>query len=328
MRAVVITRPGGPEVLAVEERPEPRPEPGEVLVRVRAAALNRADLLQRRGGYPAPPGAPSDVPGLEFAGEVADPGAAAGEWSAGDRVFGIVGGGAQAEYVRVHAGLLARVPPELDWTGAGASPEAFITAFDALVTLGELRAGERVLVQAVGSGVGLAAVQVARAVGATVYGTSRTADKVERARPLGLDDGAALPAGPAALAEHVRAWTGGRGVHVVLDLVGGAYVPAGLAALAERGRLILVGLVAGRRAEVDLGTVLSRRLTLRGTVLRGRSIAEKVAATRLFATQVVPLLADGRLRPVVDSTFPLDDVRRAHERLESNATFGKVVLKI
>ena len=326
MRAVVITAPGGPEVLAVEERPVPRPAPGEVLVRVRAAALNRADLLQRRGVYPAPPGVPADIPGLEFAGEIVETDAAGGDWRPGERVFGIVGGGAQAEYLRVNAGLLARVPPELDWVAAAATPEAFITAFDALVTLGQLRTGERVLVHAVGSGVGLAAVQVARAVGALPYGTSRTADKVERARALGLADGAALPDGPATLAEQVRAWTAGRGVDVVLDLVGGAYVPAGLAALAERGRLVLVGLVAGRRAEVDLGAVLARRLTLHGTVLRGRSLAEKLAVTRIFSTQVVPLLADGRLRPVVDSTFPMDDVRAAHERLESNETFGKVVL--
>jgi NADPH:quinone reductase-like Zn-dependent oxidoreductase len=218
------------------------------------------------------------------------------------------------------------VPPELDWTSAAAAPEAFITAFDALVTLGGLRAGERVLVHAVGSGVGLAAVQVARAVGAVPNGTSRTPEKIERARDLGLADGAALPDGPSALAERVRGWTGGRGVHVVLDLVGGDYVPAGLEVLAERGRLVLVGLVAGRRAEVDLGRVLARRLTVHGTVLRARALAEKMAVTRTFAAQVVPLLADGRLRPVVDSTFPLDDVRLAHERLESNATFGKVVL--
>ena len=326
MRAVVITRPGGPEVLAVEERPVPVPAPGEVLVRVRAAALNRADLVQRLGRYPAPKGAPADVPGLEFAGEIADAGSAGGEWREGDAVFGIVAGGAQAEYLCVHAGLLARIPSTLDWVAAGGTPEAFVTAFDALVTLAGLRGGERVLIHAVGSGVGLAAVQLARVVGAVPYGTSRTADKLERARDLGLADGAALTEGPAGLADRVRAWTEGRGVHVVLDLVGGDYVPVGLASLEERGRLVLVGLVAGRRAEVDLGTLLSRRLTIHGTVLRARPIAEKVAVTRAFATHVVPLLADGRLRPVIDSVFPLDEVRRAHERLESNGTFAKVVL--
>ena len=328
MRAVVMTRPGGPEVLAVEERPVPTPAPGEVLVRVRAAALNRADLLQRRGRYPAPKGAPADVPGLEFAGEIADVGQVVGEWRAGDRVFGIVAGGAQAEYLCVPAALLARVPPTLDWASAGATPEAFVTAFDALVTLAGLRAGERVLIHAVGSGVGLAAVQIARALGAVPYGTSRTADKIERARELGLAGGAALPDGPAALADEVRAWTAGRGVHVVLDLVGGDYVPVGLASLEERGRLVLVGLVAGRTVEVDLGVLLARRLTVHGTVLRARAIEEKAAATRAFATHVVPLLADGRLRPVIDSVFPLDEVRRAHERLESNGTFGKVVLVV
>lgn len=328
MRAVVITRPGGPEVLAVEERPVPTPAPGEVLVRVRAAALNRADLMQRRGRYPAPKGAPADVPGLEFAGEIADVGSVGGEWREGDRVFGIVAGGAQAEYLCVHAGLLARVPPTLDRVAAGATPEAFVTAFDALVTIAALRPGERVLIHAVGSGVGLAAVQIAHVVGAVPYGTSRTPDKIERARELGLADGAALASGPGALAERVRAWTAGHGVHVVLDLVGGDYVPAGLASLEERGRLVLVGLVAGRTAAVDLGILLARRLTVHGTVLRSRSIAEKAAVTRAFATHVVPLLADGRLRPVIDRVFPLDDVRRAHEHLESNATFGKVVLVV
>ena len=226
MRTVVITGAGGLEALAVVERQVPVPAPGEVLVRVHAAGLNRADLLQRRGRYPAPPGAPVDVPGLEFAGEIVDPGEAGGTWRAGDRVFGITAGGAQAEYLCAHPGTLARVPDALGWTEAAAVPEAFITAFDALVTQGELHAGEHVLVHAVGSGVGIAAVQIARAVGALPFGTSRTPDKVARARHFGLADGLALPDGPEPLAPRVREWTAGRGMALVLDLAGGPYVPA------------------------------------------------------------------------------------------------------
>lgn len=329
MRSVVITAAGGPEVLRIEDRPVPQAAPGAVLVRVRAAALNRADLLQRRGRYAAPSGAPADVPGLEFAGEVADvSGAPDAGFQPGERVFGIVQGGAQAEYLRVHHGLLARVPDTMSWTDAAAVPEAFITAFDALVTQAALRDGERVLVHAVGSGVGLAAVQIARVVGAVPYGTSRTADKIDRARPVGLEAGATLADGPEALPGIVDGWTGGEGMHVALDLVGGAYVPATVASLAERGRLLLVGLVAGRQATLDLGPILARRLVLRGTVLRGRSLAERIAAARAFAQHVVPLIADGRLRPVVDAVFPLDEIVQAHERLESNGTFGKVVVEM
>jgi putative PIG3 family NAD(P)H quinone oxidoreductase len=328
MRTVVITRPGGPEVLEVVDRPVPSPAPGEVLVRVRAAGLNRADLLQRRGGYPAPQGAPPDVPGLEFAGEVARVPDGDTSWREGDRVFGITAGGAQAEYRSLHGGLLAPIPEGMSWTDAAAVPEAFMTAFDALVTQAELRADERLLVHAVGSGVGLAAVQLARVIGATAYGTSRQAAKLDAAREWGMSDGLALPDGPEPLADWARSVTNGRGMSVVLELVGGAYVPASLAALGERGRLMLVGLVGGRRADVDLGTILGRRLTVRGTVLRGRSIAEKIAVTRAFAAHVVPMLADGRVRPVVDSVFPMAEIRAAHERLESNTTFGKVVLEI
>lgn len=328
MRTVVITQPGGPDVLEVVDRPVPTPSPGEVLVRVRAAGLNRADLLQRRGGYPAPPGAPPDIPGLEFAGEVAQVADDVTGWREGDRVFGITAGGAQAEYRSLHGGLLAPIPEGMSWTDAAAVPEAFMTAFDALVTQAELRPDERLLVHAVGSGVGLAAVQLARAIGATAYGTSRTTDKLEGARDWGMTAGLALPDGPAPLADWARTVTNDRGMSVVLELVGGPYVPASLATLGEKGRLMLVGLVAGRSADIDLGAILRKRLTVRGTVLRGRSLAEKIAVTRAFTTHVVPMLADRRVRPVVDSVFPIDRIRAAHERLESNATFGKVVLEI
>ena len=297
-------------------------------MRVRATALNRADLMQREGRYPPPPGAPADIPGLELAGDVESLGPGAREWRKGDRVFGITGGGSCAEYLVAHERTLARIPATLDWDAAAATPEAFITAHDALVTQAAVRPSERVLIHAVGSGVGLAASQLARAFGAVPFGTSRTADKVDRGKDLGLEGGLVLGGDVAPLAEAVARWTDGRGVDVVLDLVGGAYVAAGIEALAPRGRLILIGTVAGVQTQLDLRRMLTRRLTIRGTVLRARPLEEKILATRAFASEVVPLLARGDVRPVIDSTFDLQDIAAAHRRLESNATFGKVVVRI
>jgi putative PIG3 family NAD(P)H quinone oxidoreductase len=328
MRAAVITKPGPPEVLEIRDVPRPEPGAGEVLVRVRASGLNRADLLQREGRYPPPPGAPADVPGIEFAGEVAASGPGATLWREGQRVFGIAGGGAHAEYVVAHERAVAEVPDALGWVEAAAVPEVFITAHDALWVQAALRPSERVLVHAVGSGVGLAAVQLVRAIGAVPYGSARTADKIERAREYGLEDGVTVSADPAEIVDPARAWTAGRGVDVVLDLVGGAYVKASVDALGLGGRLMLVGTVAGGRAELELGKALSKRLRIVGTVLRARPLEEKIAATRRFAAEVVPMLASGRLRPTVDSELALDDIRAAHERLASNDTFGKVVLRI
>ena len=328
MKAVVIRQPGGPDVLELRDVERPEPGAGEVLVRVRATALNRADLMQREGRYPPPPGAPSDIPGLEFAGEVAALGPGAREWREGDRVFSITGGGSYAEYLVAHERTLAPIPSSMGWDEAAAVPEAFITAHDALVTQAAVRPSERVLIHAVGSGVGLAAAQLARALGAVPYGTSRTGDKIDRARSFGLEDGVALGRDTAPLADAVARWTDRRGVDVVLDLVGGSYVEAGVEALAPRGRLILIGTVAGVETPLDLRRVLTRRLTIRGAVLRARPLEEKILATRAFAAEVVPLLARGVVRPVIDSRFDLSEIAAAHRRLESNATFGKVVVRV
>lgn len=328
MRAVVITRPGGPDVLAVRDVRRPSPGHGEILVRVRATALNRADVIQREGRYPAPPGSPADIPGLEFAGEVAALGDGVRERRIGERVFGIVGGGAYAEYLVTHERAVATVPDRLDWIAAAAVPEAFITAHDALTTQAHTRLSERVLVHAVGSGVGLAAVQVARAMGAIPFGTARQQRKLEAAAALGMEDGLVVGSDLAPMVEWARTREGGGGMDVVLDLVGGAYVPASLEAMATRGRLILIGTLAGREAVVPLGRVLGARLTVRGTALRARPLEEKIAATRAFAREVVPLLASGAVRPVVHCAFPLDEAAEAHRRLESNDTIGKVVLTV
>jgi len=329
MRAIVITKPGGPEVLEFRDVPD-LPEPGgdQVLVRVHAAGLNRADLLQRRGHYPAPPGAPQDIPGLEFAGEVAAIGPAVLRWKPGRRVMGIVAGGAQAEYLLVAEGALAEAPENLDWIEAAALPEVFITAHDALFTQAGLQLGETVLIHAAASGVGTAAVQLAHAAGCLVFGTSRTADKLEKVRALGLDEPIVVPGDkPGLFADEILDATGGLGVNAILDLVGAPYLEGNLKALAPLGRLVCVGMTAGSKTQIDLNVLLRKRLRVFGTMLRGRSTAEKTAAVRRFADQVLPLVRCGMLRPIVDSTYRAEDVAEAHKRLEENGTFGKVILK-
>lgn len=336
MLAAVITRPGPPDVLELREVPTPVPGTEQILVRVRASALNRADLLQRRGGYPAPPGAPADIPGLEYAGEVAALGPGARQWREGDRVFGLVGGGGHAEYVVVHERTAVRVPDALDWQAAGAVPEAFMTAHDAL-RQADARPGDTALIHAVASGVGLAAVQLARAFGLRALGTARTPGKLDAARAHGMAHGLSVPratgADPAALARALAEFASahsarGVGADVVLDLVGGAYTNASLHAMAPMARLILIGLVAGAEGTLELGRVLRGRLTIRGTVMRARPLEERIATTRRFADEVVPLLADGTVRATIDRTYALAEIAAAHERLESNETVGKLVVGV
>lgn len=325
MRAVVITRPGGPEVLELQNRPAPEPRPGEIRVRVRASALNRADILQRLGRYPAPPGVPADVPGLEYAGEVDAVGEGAGLWAVGNRVMGIVGGGGHAEHVVVHEREAIRIPQNLDWEEAAAIPEAFLTAYDALFRQLDLTVGQRLLILAVGSGVGTAALQLATAAGATVIGTSRTAAKLAKAAELGLETG--VDTATEDLAEAVNQATYGSGVHAVLDLVGGKLLEASLRVVALRGRVIAVGTTAGSKVQVDLGLLLRRRIHLSGTVLRSRPLEEKIALAREFSGAVLPLFSSGRIRPVIDSVIGFDQVGKAYGRMEANENFGKIVLK-
>ncbi|MGH7572317.1 MAG: NAD(P)H-quinone oxidoreductase [Gemmatimonadota bacterium] len=324
MRAVRIREPGGPEVLQVGEVQRPEPGPGEIRVRVRSAGVNRADLLQRRGLYPPPPGWPADVPGLEFAGEVEAIGEGVDAWGPGDRVMGLVGGGSYAEYVVVHQREAIPIPDGLSWETAAAVPEVFVTAHDALFTRGRLVQGETALVHAVGSGVGTAALQLGQAAGATVIGTSRSRWKLDRATELGLD--VAIHPNDGSFADAVRDATGGSGVDVILDLVGGGYLAGNLASLARLGRLVVVGLTGGASAELDLGTVLRERLTIVGTSLRTRLFEEKVAAVQAFARDALPLLTEGQIQPVMDETFPMEAAADAHRRMEANQNFGKIVL--
>jgi putative PIG3 family NAD(P)H quinone oxidoreductase len=324
MRTIVVSRFGGPDVLTLLERERPEPSRGEVRVRVRAAGVNRADIIQRIGRYPAPSDAPPDVLGLEFAGEVESLGPFATAWKVGDRVFGLVGGGAYAEALVTHERLLAAIPAGMSFTDAAAAPEAFITAYDAMNVQGKLAMGETVLIHAAGSGVGTAAIQLARLSGARSIGTARSADKLERAKMLGLDHGVAVT-GPA-FASEVKRLTGGRGVEVVLELVGGDYLREDLASVASEGRIILVGLMAGASVTVDLGAVLRQRVQVRGTVLRSRPLEQKLDAMQGFARHVVPLLANGALRPIVDRVLPLAEAAAAHSYIEQNQSFGKVIL--
>jgi putative PIG3 family NAD(P)H quinone oxidoreductase len=323
-RAVVIRGAGDVEVLVIEDRPRPQPGAGEVLVAVAAAGLNRADCLQRRGMYPAPPGAPADIPGLEFAGEVAALGPATSDWKLGDRVMGIAGGGAMASHIAAHQRTLVRVPDRLDLAAAAAVPEVFMTAFDALVLQAGLAMGDDVVIHAAGSGVGTAAIQLVARAGARAIGTSRTASKLDRCRELGL--AVAIEVADGTFADKVRGETGGRGAAIILDCVGAAYLEENLRALCTGGRLIVVGLLGGASGTLPLRPLLARRARVAGTVLRSRPLEEKAALAQAFAARVVPLLADGRLVPVVDAVLPMDQIQDAHRRMEQNQTFGKIVL--
>lgn len=326
MKAVVIRQYGDVDALEWREVPDPVPGPSDLLVRVRASALNRADILQRRGQYPAPgPRAPFEIPGLEFAGEVVGAGSEVRGLSAGDRVMGISPAGAHAELLAIPAALAMRIPAKMNWEEAAALPEVCITSHDALLTQAGLQAGESVLIHAAGSGVGVAAVQIASLAGAgPIIGTAGSQEKLSRARTLGLDVG--IDYREKDFAQGVAEATGGRGVDVLLDVVGAKYWEGNIRALAVRGRIVLVGLLGGASVQVNLGSLLSKRLTVRGTVLRSRAVAEKAEATRAFERWGKDFLESGRLRPVIDSVFPMQSIQEAHRRMESNANFGKIVL--
>ena len=327
MKAVYVREFGSIDNLEIIDVPEPsKPQGTEVLVRVQAAGLNRADLLQVKGAYPPPAPYSAHIPGLEFAGEVAAVGSDVSQWATGERVFGITAGEAQAEYLISDATLLARIPGNLSYAEAAAVPEAFITAHDACFTQAELKQNDILLIHAVGSGVGLAGLQIAKAKGVTVIGTSRTPDKLERCRQFDLDLGIATVDG-ARFAEQIMQLTSGHGADVILDLVGAAYFTENLVSLALKGRLVLVGLTSGRKADFNLGVVLQKRAKVIGTVLRARSTEEKAAATKAFVDDVVPLLDSGQVRPVADRIFPASEARQAYKYLASNESFGKVVLE-
>ena len=312
MRAVVVANGD----VQVEERPDPRPGEGELLVSVRAAGLNGADMLQRRGRYPAPAGAPADIPGLELAGEVVGVGDGAEGFVPGDRVMSIVAGGGQAELAVVPAETAMLVPAGLGWVAAGGLPEAFLTAHDALFTQCHLQSGERLLVTGAAGGVGVAAVQLGRAVGAQVVASVRSEALRRRVASFGaeaVDPGDAAAHGP---------------YDVVIELVGAPNLAADLASLAVGGRIVVIGVGAGARTEIDLSQLMARRAVLRGSTLRARPLAEKAAVTRRAEEAVLPLLGSGEVVVPVAATFPLEGVHDAYERFEAGGKLGKIVLEL
>jgi NADPH:quinone reductase len=323
-RAVRITGKGDVDVLALGQLLVRDAGPHEIRVRVAAAGLNRADLLQRRGFYPAPPGAPPDVPGLEYAGTVEQVGDGVREFAQGDAVMGIVSGGGMATHVVVPAREAIRVPQGMPLTEAAAIPEVFLTAYDALFGQGRLAAGQLAMVHAVGSGVGTAALQLGRWAGAQVAGTSRSQDKLDRCRELGLEIG--LRVEQAEFAGALSQAAGGRGCDVILDTVGAAYLSENLKALASCGRLVVVGLLGGAGAELPLGLLLAKRASLIGTVLRSRPPEEKAKLSQDFARDILPQFSSGKLKPVLDVVMPMSEVRAAHQRMDANTNFGKIVL--
>ena len=322
MIAVEIAEPGPAEVLRVVERPRPSIRDGEVLIRVEAAGVNRPDIMQRLGKYPPPPGA-SDLPGLEVSGEVVETSGPV-RWATGDRVCALVAGGGYAEYCAVPAVQCLPVPLGMDAAAAAAVPETFFTVWTNLFERGRLRSGETVLVHGGTSGIGTTALQLGKAFGATVFATAGSDRKCEAC----LQFGAALAVNykTTDFVAAIRETTGGRGVDVILDIVGGDYVPRNIECLALNGRLVQIGLIGGSRAQVDLRAILQKRLTLTGSTLRVRTVEEKGALARELESRVWPLLADGTVRPVVHATFPLRQAADAHRLLESGEVIGKIVL--
>lgn len=323
MRAVTYSGAGGNDVVAVQERPTPEPVGEEVLVRIRYAGINPADVMQREGKYPAPPGAPQDIPGLEISGEVVSCGERVQRWSPGDRVFGLLAGGGLADHAIVHQSAVVRVPDNLDDREAAAVPQAFITAHDAIRSQAGLTMGETLLVQGATGGVGTAAIQIALAAGARVLGVTRSDDGRQLVSELGAE-----PINDADVATEVAEATDGRGADVILELIGAPHFPANLDALAPKGRIIVVGVGGGAVTEVALMGLMLKRATLRGTVLRGRSTEEKALVVSDFAREVLPHLASGAIRPLVDRSFPLADITDALDYIAAPGKRGKVLLDL
>jgi putative PIG3 family NAD(P)H quinone oxidoreductase len=326
MIAIEISTPGGPDVLRAVERPDPRPGPGEVLIRVAAAGVNRPDVMQRRGAYPPPPGA-SDIPGLEVAGTIEACGAGVTEWQVGDRVCALVAGGGYATLCVAPAAQCLLVPSSLDLASAAALPETFFTVWSNVFDRGALRAGESALFHGGTSGIGTTAIQLAAARGVRVFATAGSDRKCRVCEQLGAER--AVNYRTADFVEAVRDFTGGRGVDLVLDIVGGSYVARNLAVLATDGRLVQIGFMEGEpTASVDFRRVLGRRLTITGSTLRPRSVAEKGAIAAALRREVWPLLEHGAVRPIIDRTFPLREASHAHRVMESSEHVGKIVLAV
>ena len=325
MTVIAIRAPGGPEVLVPEERAVPVPGAGEILVKVAAAGVNRPDVMQRQGLYPPPKGAP-DIPGLEIAGEVVALGADVKRWKIGDKVMALVVGGGYAEFCLAHEGHALRVPPTLSPVEAAAVPETFFTVWHNVFERGALKSGETLLVHGGTSGIGTTAIQLAKAFGANVITTAGSPEKCEAARKLGAD--LAINYKREDFVAAVKAATGGKGADVILDMVGGDYIERNYEAAAVEGRIVQIAFQGSPRATVDFRRIMLKRLHHTGSTLRSRSVEDKTAIARAIEAKVLPLLAAGRVKPVIDSTFPLAQAAAAHARMESSAHIGKIVLTL
>lgn len=325
MIAIEISKFGDPDVLVPVERQRPAPGAGEVLIEVAAAGVNRPDVMQRRGGYPPPPGA-SDIPGLEVAGTIAEIAPEAGDWKIGDRVCALVAGGGYAEYCVAPAPQCLPVPRGLDMTAAAAIPETFFTVWTNVFERGRLKPGESILVHGGSSGIGTTAIQVARALGSRVFATAGSAKKCAACEELGAER--AINYRETDFVAAVKDLTAPGGVDVVLDMIGGDYVARNMEILATDGRLVQIGVQGGATARVDLVRLLRRRLTLTGSTLRARSVAEKGAIARAVQAHAWPLLESGAVKPIVYRTFPLRAAAEAHRLMESSEHIGKIVLTV
>jgi putative PIG3 family NAD(P)H quinone oxidoreductase len=325
MKAVVLREHGGPEVLQIEDVPSPTFGAEDILVSVAATALNRADLLQRMGFYPNPFPQGPEIPGLEFAGTVKAVGERVTAWKVGDKVMGIVSGGAYAEELALHERQAMAVPAGMSLHDAAAIPEVFITAWDALVVQGGLTSGRWAMVHAGASGVGTAAIQICRAIGARIIVTC-SSGKVQSCKELGAD--VVVDYGSQDFVEEVQKATGGKGVDVVLDVIGGDYVERNIASLAVKGHIIQVGVMAGKPMPFNVGLLLGKRASITGTVLRARPLDEKIAITQQFVSEMLPLFDTGALKPVIDSSYSIADVAKGHEFMASNGNVGKIVIDI
>lgn len=325
MKAVVITQPGAPEVLQLTERPQPVPLPHEVLIKVLAAGINRPDVFQRKGNYPPPPGAPQDIPGLEVAGTIEAVGDNVTQWKPGDRVCALVIGGGYAKYCTAPEGSCLRVPENLTMVEAASLPETFFTVWSNMFDRGNLKPGETVLIHGGSSGIGVTAIQMAKALGSTVCVTAGSDDKCRFCEQLGASK--AINYKQENFAEAINHLTNGKGVDVILDMIGGDYTPLNLQALANEGRLVMINSMNGKDVQVDLSIVMRKRLNITGSMLRSRDVDFKAAIAKQLKERIWPLLADGRIKPIVHQVFPASAAAQAHELMESSEHIGKIVLE-
>jgi NADPH2:quinone reductase len=325
MKAIVITQPGGPEALQLADRPKPIPATGEVLIKVAAAGVNRPDVAQRKGSYPPPPGAPQDIPGLEIAGTIEAIGDGVTRWQIGDKVCALIIGGGYAEYCAVPAGQCLPVPGNLTFIEAASLPETFFTVWSNVFDRGQLQPGESLLVHGGSSGIGVTAIQMAKALGSTVYVTAGSDEKCRFCEDLGATK--AINYQTENFKDEINKLTNGKGVNVVLDMIGGDYTPDNLQALTNDGRLVMINSMKGKNVQVDLSIVMRKRLVITGSMLRSREVEFKSAIARALEKHIWPLLASGKIKPVIHQVFDIGHAADAHELMESSAHIGKIVLQ-